>query len=593
MGRPLPKTFQSSTIVPNKSTMVEDDDGDDDDYTHDRTHSGGSYGDRAKLEAQEAEITELKERLEDLEAKLSGEGGSSDQWASLREELEQKVLDAQALNDKLQSEIDQLRQGSSGRSVEELEEHNRDLQAQIARHHAEKAGDAAKEGYGERMELLEDEIAKQDTMMNEVRSEATNYLKEMRELSRQHDKAIEQEERLVTRVKQLEKDNSEWRQRYAKIKAQNKSLRASTLGLGLSTEMDHNSILRQEGIISEGGLIRDTDVTRYQLAVESLLHVARGNSTSEMLASVKNVVVSVSSLTATVGTDGYPTPSPSPLGPNDGSQLPAPSVAKIKARVTGTANSLITATKQHAAAHGLSPVVLLDAAASNLTAAVVQLIKAVRIRPSSRSELHDVEAVDEIQSLYDTHTSVPQFPTHNHNLNNLHLEPATTITTTHDDEPTSPDHFNAYSPDAVDASPEPTLFQLQPKAYQRPPSSSPRINSSRRSSSRPPPPPEKDVPSPALSHAPSSAVTTPNPAKKVNGGWFAWGKRGESPDSSAAGSVDGYDDHAEVHAVATASTATMGSASAVNVGSPASAAAGLPTLSAMQYKPYSPAGTRA
>jgi hypothetical protein len=574
--------------------MVEDDDGDDDDYTHDRAHSEGSYGDRAKMEAQEAEITELKERIEDLEGKLSGqgEGGSSDQWTSLREELEQKVLDAQALNDKLQSEIDQLRQGSSGRSVQELEEHNRDLQTQLQ---AEKSGGAAKAGYGERMELLEDELAKQETMMNEVRSEATNYLKEMRELSRQHDKAIEQEERLVTRVKQLEKDNSEWRQRYAKVKAQNKSLRASTMGLGLSTEMDHNSLLRQEGIISEGGLIRDTDVTRYQLAVESLLHVARGSSTSEMLASVKNVVVSVSSLTATVGTDGYPTPSPSPLGPNDGSQLPAPSVAKIKARVTGTANSLITATKQHAAAHGLSPVVLLDAAASNLTAAVVQLIKAVRIRPSSNSELHDIEAVDEIQSLYgdddnndeddidDTHTSVPPFPTHNHN----NPAPSTTITASHDDHPTSPDHFTAYSPSAPSAatSPsDPALFQLQPKAYQRPPSSSPRL--SRRSSSRPPPPPEKDVPSPALSHAPSSAVTTPNPAKKVNGGWFAWGKRGESPDSSAAGSVDGYDDHtAEVHAVATAAT---GSASAVNVGS-AGAGTGLQTLSAMQYKAYNPA----
>lgn len=30
-GRPLPKTFQNNTIIPNKSTMVEDDDGDDDD----------------------------------------------------------------------------------------------------------------------------------------------------------------------------------------------------------------------------------------------------------------------------------------------------------------------------------------------------------------------------------------------------------------------------------------------------------------------------------------------------------------------------------------------------------------------------------
>jgi hypothetical protein len=563
--------------------MVEDDEGDDD-YTHDRTHSGGSFADRAKLEAQEAEITVLKEKLEDLETKLS-DGGNSDQWASLREELEQKVLDAQALNEKLQSEIDQLRQGSSGRSIEELEEHNRELQAKLA-------DDNAKAAYGDRMELLEEEIAKQETMMNEVRLEATNYLKEMRDLSRQHDQAIEQEERLATRVKQLEKENSEWRSRYAKIKAQNKSLRASTMGLGLSTELDHSSLLRQEGIISEGGLIRDTDVTRYQLAVESLLHVARGDSTSEMLTGVKNVVVSVSSLTAAVGTDGYPTPSPSPLGPNDGPQHPAPSVAKIKARVTGTANSLITATKQHAAAHGLSPVVLLDAAASNLTAAVVQLIKAVRIRPSSRSELHDIEAADEIQSLYgEDDDRIPQHTVdaHDTHLHTIHHDPPTA---TREDEEEEDDHFNAYSPDAVEPiDPSPSLLQLQPKAYQPRPSSSRsskrNTNTSSRSSSRPPPLPEKDVPSPALSHAPSSTVTTPNPAKKVNGGWFAWGKRGDSPDSSADGSVDGYDDHT-VSVVGTAATTSIDT-----VAAPPHPPNGLQTLTASQYKPYSPGGARA
>ena len=61
----------------------------------------------------------------------------------------------------------------------------------------------------------------------------------------------------------------------------------------------------------------------------------------------------------------------------------------VDARVTGTANSLITATKQHAAASGLSPVALLDAAASNLTSSVVELIKAVGIRPSPKAELQE------------------------------------------------------------------------------------------------------------------------------------------------------------------------------------------------------------
>jgi hypothetical protein len=80
-------------------------------------------------------------------------------------------------------------------------------------------------------------------------------------------------------------------------------------------------------------------------------------------------------------------------------------VGKLKARVTGTANSLITATKQHASASGLSPVALLDAAASNLTASIVELIKAVGIKPTPKVELEDAEP----EYSYDPHESLGSF----------------------------------------------------------------------------------------------------------------------------------------------------------------------------------------
>ena len=379
LGRPLPKTFQSSTIVPNKSTMVEDD---EDEEFGLRSPSEGAEEDRLKIEAQEAEIAELKERLESLESKGPSEDERS-QWATLREELEQKAMDAQTLNVNLQKELAQLRQQmDSGGSP--------DHAARIAH--------------------MEDELARQEAVMAEVRQEATTYLSEMRELSRQNDAAVEQEERLAARVAQLEKENNQWRQRYAQVKAQNKSLRASTMGLGSMVggfggeDADTARLLRQEGILSPSGLVRDTDVTRFQLAVDELLRSARGHSTPAMLDSVKAVVVSVQGISSSVGTDGYPTPSPSPSGPDGQDSTAHPPVAKLQARVTGTANSLITATKQHAAAHGLAPVALLDAAASNLTAAVVQLLKAVRIRPSDPSELqhHDLaEPADELSALYE------------------------------------------------------------------------------------------------------------------------------------------------------------------------------------------------
>lgn len=490
-NRPLPKTFQSNTIVPNKSTMVEDDDDDEEDAfdlgkglpdpTGTDQHGAGSAEDKEKIQAQEAEIIELREKLEGLESramdkehefqsvkdslsereqelermKSSGherEDGISrerSEWYDLREELEQKHLDAQRLHDDLQRELEAFKRNKDQDEHEIRSQHDRalddlrtqheeelgglrsqmgdshrmtigdlraqldnvhdqtsDLHTQLQNHQAEndelrrqlqdhrdqrpKSIDVS--DYERRIELLQDELANQEKLTNEVREEAMLYLREMRDLSRQTDQAIEAEERLAARVTQLERENDEWRHRYAKVKAQNKHLRASTMGLGLQTSFDGGSLLRKEGLVSEGGLVRDVDVTRFQLAIDELLKVARQQDTEPMLESVKHIAISVHAIESAVGTDGYPTPSPSPLGPmspngehsrGGGTE----SVAKLQARVKGTANSLITATKLHATSHGLSPVALLDAAASNLTASVVELVKAVGIKPSGKDEL--------------------------------------------------------------------------------------------------------------------------------------------------------------------------------------------------------------
>ncbi|CAK1357822.1 unnamed protein product [Cercospora beticola] len=478
LGRPLPKQFASNTIVPNKSTMVEDDDMDDDEFgldhvspgISDRYSKATSAEDRDRMKAQAEEIAELKEKLEALESKLAIKDkelaktadieAERGEWATTRVGLEQKHTEAQNFNDALQQEISELKSRSRDddeirdqhdRNLQDFQEQIEDLQEQLAaksdengklqlqlregaedtaalhqlqveldelRHQlSNNRSQLSSAEHEKQMAEMQEELRKQQKLNQEVQDQAMVYLREMRELSRQHDEAVEQEEKMAAQIAQLQKDNESWRQRYAKVKAQNKHLRASTMGLGLNAGLDTGSLVRQEGLISEGGLVRDTDVASFQLAVDELLKVARQHSTDDMLESVKQVVVSIQAITSAVRDEGYPSPAPSPLSP--GSSAPTLSVGKLKARVNGTANSLITATKQHAAAHGLSPVALLDAAASNCTAAVVELIKSVRIRPSSKSEFQDLDAVDELNSFYDDGASpvdgksltipVPQF----------------------------------------------------------------------------------------------------------------------------------------------------------------------------------------
>jgi hypothetical protein len=73
---------------------------------------------------------------------------------------------------------------------------------------------------------------------------------------------------------------------------------------------------------------------------------------------------------------------------------------KLKSKVSATANNLITASKNFASAQGLSPVSLVDAAASHLTAAVVDLLHVAKIRPTPSEELEDDQdgALEPLQS---------------------------------------------------------------------------------------------------------------------------------------------------------------------------------------------------
>jgi len=445
LGRPLPKTFQSNTIVPNKSTMVEDDD--DDDVQEEEETLGnqrfrttsmatasvtGSEQARQTIATQATELANLRAELSE-QITIVGERG---QFLALKESLEQKDIEAERLRENMQREIDELKREKEDEKethAEQLQEfediksrfdamrlenenlhtQNEDMQHQMGTQQAElkelreqsnQRGAVDSEESTRRIELLEEQLATQEKLTNEVRQEATLYLREMRDLSRQTDEAIEQEDKLTAQVTKLERDIETWRERYAKAKAQNKALRASTLGLGL-TSVDMGNLSREESFLSQDGLVCDVDITRFQLAVDELLKSARRPGTDAMLESVKQVTICVSAISSTIGTDGYPTPSPSPHSPTSAPPSNSPSVAKLKARVTGTANSLITATKQHASASGLSPVALLDAAASNLTASVVELIKAVGVRPSSAAELQDANA--DIDSIYSPDPSYP------------------------------------------------------------------------------------------------------------------------------------------------------------------------------------------
>jgi predicted nucleic acid-binding Zn-ribbon protein len=424
----MPKTFQSNTIVPNKGLMVEDDDDDD----NARGINGGG-ADSAELRSQvdqlERKVDELQGQLREKDDALqrAQSAASRDpsidnersEWTALRSGLEAKLQEARELNENLQAELGRLRsekQDSERMLREDLEiarrnerevekdmraqlddvrregrELERDLRAQLAGAAVSGGGSRGRSastsnGSSERYEALERELAEQKQTTEEVRRDAAQFLQEMRELSLQSTDAVEKEERLLDQVSALEREIREWKARYAKLKSQNRSLRASMLGLP-GTNTDVTAVARDSMFSAPDGLIRDVHITSYQIAIDELLQLARRPESDMLIECMKQVVVAVRSISSDIESLGTPE-----------SSLDAGSVDSMKqqsllrAKLSQAANNLITATKAHAAAAGLAPVSLVDAAASNLTTVVMDLVRTVKVKPTPADELESPDS---------------------------------------------------------------------------------------------------------------------------------------------------------------------------------------------------------
>lgn len=420
-GRPLPKTFQQNTIVPNKGTLVEDDDdsaGTDDDAfslegaaarrTTNKSMKSMSMAQDKVITDLQSEITELQEKLESLESTARDKDGEiqrlkeadsmrdgntaseRSEWEELKSSLEDKVEKAENLNSSLRSEIDRLHSENEG--VE------RTLRAQIVDLESRPPPQAFDAGAGEwrqRCEELERELSEQQEVTEEVRRDASTFLQEMRELSSRSDAAVEKEERLVHQVSALEGELKEWKARYTRTKAQLRNLKASSVGLSSLGSPDSAIYARDSSLATPDGLVKDVHVTKFQLSIDELLQTARRAGAEQTLDSMRHVVTCVRAITADIDS----TPLSQMQSPNSsvsGDILASPEKqqAKLKARVSATANNLITATKNHTSSGGISPVSLLDAAASHLSTAVIELVKYVKVRPTPEHELAQSEDDD-------------------------------------------------------------------------------------------------------------------------------------------------------------------------------------------------------
>lgn len=264
------------------------------------------------------------------------------------ESLRQEKDSQQHENESLQQENESLRQDN-----ESLRQENQELQQDS--------------------QELQQELLEQQRVTDEVRREAAGFLSEMKALSQTGSGNQDREEELMQQVQSLEDQIAMWKTRFAQSKA---ATRSEALDLAIEPAKVGKDDLHLQPLLQPDGLIKDVHVIEFQVAIDEALRISRVDPKG-LLNQMKSVILTIKHIS-----DDF-----TDVDRSD------PRIAKLLTKISGTACNFITATKNYVYAGGLSPVSLLDAAASHLSAAVVDAVHKVRMYPFQDSTVRESTSI--------------------------------------------------------------------------------------------------------------------------------------------------------------------------------------------------------
>lgn len=224
-------------------------------------------------------------------------------------------------------------------------------------------------------EELEKRFNDREQAVQQTRQESVQMLQELSMLSDQHDQGENEKEKLQERIAQLQNELEEWKHRYARTKTAQRSLKATSMNFD-ADRPDATEALQNSSFNSPTGMVKDIHVTNFQTAIGELLQLTRSEDHAAAFNYMRSVVSTVSAVVKDVETS-----------PASASEDVAKQIGRLKKQLSKATNNLITTSKVFAASDGLAPFLLVDAAASDLTAAVIALLKVVKISPTPRGEL--------------------------------------------------------------------------------------------------------------------------------------------------------------------------------------------------------------
>lgn len=136
--------------------------------------------------------------------------------------------------------------------------------------------------------------------------------------------------------------------------------------------------LDQLPISPEGGVL-DIHITAFLTSIDNLLNCGRSTMPTSVLTPMKAVVNAVTSILDDTRTYEEKIDSGK-------ASLDMETLYSLRERAQATLSNLVTASKTHATSLGMSPVSLLDAAASHLSATITDIGKSLSVRRATKAE---------------------------------------------------------------------------------------------------------------------------------------------------------------------------------------------------------------
>ncbi|KAF8160871.1 hypothetical protein B0H34DRAFT_765957 [Crassisporium funariophilum] len=377
---------------------VEDDDdivagnrsGDDlyDKYGRSSVDSSRSIGNNARMMSGRASVSEDQEKLRrDYEYKIAT---MQSQITNLQRDLgesaenERKKKESDSRVRQLEEELASLRQRAEEQSatMRLMQKELEDLK-ELRQREARQADDDREELqiYRDRCMKLEAEHElrqgeSDSENIEQLRADMESLLTEINDLSRRNDELMTSKDSDIVLIRDLDNQLKEYKRKYEQAKTELRSVKATSQLFLQAPKFDKDE--DQLPVSSDGGVL-DIHITAFLSAVDSLLTAGRSNAPTRVLVPMKSVVNAVTNIIDDVKNfERRPQ--------RDRSDVDSDALRSLRERAEATLTNLTAATKNHASSSGMSPVSLLDAAASHVSLTITEIGRTICIRKATKAE---------------------------------------------------------------------------------------------------------------------------------------------------------------------------------------------------------------